>query len=178
MIRYLAHIKSYEIVFNNQTININFIFFDFSDVSFANDLRTRHTLQKYYFKLFNKMINWKTSKQKTIIISFTEAKLLIIFMTVNIKMWWDKFFEIVIFQISFTYIKCDNRQIIRVFIVLETSFSIKLRHVNIHRHWLHQKIQNERIIIQWTSSNTNIEQYNSSRWIVQNIIFTASQRIH
>ena len=85
MLKYLTHIKSYEIVFNNQAININFIFFDFFDVWFVDDLRTRHNSQKYYFKLFNEMINWKASKQKTVIISFIEAKLLIIFMTVNIK---------------------------------------------------------------------------------------------
>ena len=154
MFKYLAYIKSYEIVFNNQAININFIFFDSSDTSFADDLRTRHNSQKYCFKLFNEMIDWKVNKQKTIIINFTEAELLIIFMTANTKMWWNKFFEIIVFQISSTYIECDNRQIIRAFTALGVSFSIKLRHVDIHQHWLHQEMQNERIIIQWTSSNT------------------------
>ena len=154
MLKYLIYIKSYEIVFNNQAININFIFFDSSDASFANDLRTRHNSQEYCFKLLNKMIDWKASKEKTIIISSIEAKLLIIFMTANIKMWWDRFFEVIAFQISFTRIECDNRQIIRAFTALGASFSIKLRHVNIHRHWLRQEVQNERIIIQWTPSNT------------------------
>ena len=136
VLKYLTYIKSYEIVFNNQVININFIFFDSSDASFADDLRTCHNLQKYYFKLFDEMIDWKASKQKTITISFIETKLLIIFMTVNIKMWWNGFFEVIVFQISPTHIEYDNRQIIRSFIALEASFSIKPRHVNIHRHWL------------------------------------------
>ena len=154
MLKYLTYIRSYEIVFNNQTININFIFFDSSDASFADDLRTRHSSQKYCFKFFNEMIDWKASKQKTIIISFIEAKLLAIFMTANTKMWWDRFFEVIAFQISPTHIKYDNRQIIRAFTVLGASFSTKLRHVNIHRHWLRQEVQNERITIQWTPSNT------------------------
>ena len=100
------------------------------------------------------MIDWKANKQKTITISFIETKLLIIFMTINIKMWWDRFFKVIIFQISLIYIKCNNCQIIRAFIVFETSFNIKLHYMNIYRHWLRQKIQNEKIIIQRTSSNT------------------------
>ena len=57
MLKYLVYIESYKIVFNNQTININFIFFDSSDVPFVDDLPTRHSLQKYCFKLFDEMIN-------------------------------------------------------------------------------------------------------------------------
>ena len=53
VLKYLAHIRSHEIVFNNQTININFIFFDSSNVSFADDLRTRHSLQKSCFNIVN-----------------------------------------------------------------------------------------------------------------------------
>ena len=32
------------------------------------------------------------------------------------------------------YIKCDNRQTIRVFTISIVKFTIKLRYVNIHRH--------------------------------------------
>ena len=41
MLRYLAHIKNYVIVFNDQTNNLDIIFIDFSNVFFANDLNTR-----------------------------------------------------------------------------------------------------------------------------------------
>ena len=109
MLKYLVHIRSYEIVFNVQVININCIFFESSDASFADDIKTSYNFQKYCFKLFDEMIDWKVSKQKTIIISFTEAELLTIFKTTNIKIWWDRFFEIIAFQISSIHIKCDNR---------------------------------------------------------------------
>ena len=149
MLKYLIHIKSYEIIFNAQAINSNCIFFESSNASFADDLKTRYNSQKYCFKLFDDMIDWKASKQKTVTINLTEAKLLAIFMTANIKMWWNRFLEIIVFQTSFTYIKCDNRQTIRVFTTSETFFNIKLRHVDIHRHWLRQKIQNETVNIKW-----------------------------
>ena len=124
------------------------------------DIAGLTSFPEFMMKLFDEMIDWKASKQKTIIISSIEVKLLTILMTANTKMWWDRFFEVIAFQIPLTHIECDNRQIIRAFIVLGASFSIKLRHVNIHRHWLRQEVQNERIIIQWTPSNTIL-----SRWI-------------
>ena len=150
--RYLTHIRNYEIVFNVQAININCIFFESSDASFADDIKTRYNFQKYCFKLSDEMINWKANKQKTITTNFTEAELLVISQTTNIKMWWDRFFEAIAFQISSTHIECDNRQTIRAFTAFEASFSIKLRHVNIYRHWLRQKVQNGVISIKWTSN--------------------------
>ena len=68
-------------------------------------------------------------------------------MTVNIKMWWNRFLKAIVFQTLFTYIECDNRQTIRTFTAFETFFNIKLRHVDIYRHWLRQKIQNETVNI-------------------------------
>ena len=86
MLKYLAHIRSYEIAFNVQAININCIFFELSNASFADDIKIRYNSQKYCFKLFDEMIDLKASKQKTIIISFTKAELLTISQTINIKM--------------------------------------------------------------------------------------------
>ena len=57
MLKYLAHIKNYEIVFNAQAINNNYIFFESSNASFADDLKTRYNSQKYCFKLFDEMID-------------------------------------------------------------------------------------------------------------------------
>ena len=62
MFKYLIHIKDYEIIFNAQTINSNCIFFKSLNASFANDLKTRYNSQKYCFKLFDEMIDWKTNK--------------------------------------------------------------------------------------------------------------------
>ena len=98
------------------------------------------------------MIDWKASKQKIVTISSIEAELLAIFITANIKMWWDRFLEAIAFQTSFTYIECDNRQTIRVFTAPGAFFSIKLRHVDIHRHWLRQEVQNGIVSIKWTLS--------------------------
>ena len=84
-LKYLINTKNYVIVFDKQSVNSNIIFINSFDVSFANNEKTYQNLYKYCFCLFNDMIDWKTSKQRTIITSFIEAKLLIMFITINFK---------------------------------------------------------------------------------------------
>ena len=152
-LKYLTHIKNYVIVYNDQTNNENIIFIDFFDVSFVDDINIRQSSNEYCFKLFDDLIDWKIFKQKTIIINFIEIEFMIMSMTINTKMWWNRFFETINMKMKeFTHIECDNRQTIRVFITSNVKLIIKLRHVDIHRHWLRQKIQKSIITICWIST--------------------------
>ena len=150
-LEYLTHIKYYVIVYKEQANHAIIIFLNSSDASFANDLNTRQSSNEYCFMLYDDLIDWKITKQKIVIINFIEIELLIMSMIVNIKMWWDRFFDSIKMNMKkSTHIECDNRQIIRAFTMSTTKLIIKLRHVNIHRHWLRQKIQKDTINIQWT----------------------------
>ena len=86
-LKYLAHTKNYVIIYNEQATNSNIIFLNFFNVFFVNNVNTRQSFNNYYFKLFNDLIDWKTLKQKTIITNFTKTKFLVMFMTINTKMW-------------------------------------------------------------------------------------------
>ena len=57
VLRYLTHTKNYVIIFNDQINNLNTIFLNFSDVSFADDLNIRQSFNDYYFKFFDDMID-------------------------------------------------------------------------------------------------------------------------
>jgi hypothetical protein len=48
-------------------------------------------------------------------------------------------------------IRCDNRQIIKILNHELLKLDIKLRHVDVHRHWLRQEIQASRISVSWVS---------------------------
>jgi len=50
-------------------------------------------------------------------------------------------------------INCDNLQTIRVLADDHPLLSTKLRHVDIHQHWLRQEVQEDRISVQWISTN-------------------------
>ena len=147
---FYTHIKYYIIVYKNQTKYTIIIFLISSNASFANDLNIRQNSNEYCFMFFDDFIDWKIIKQKTITINFIEIELLIMSMTINIKMWWNRFFESIQMNMKkLIYIQCDNRQIIRTFIMSTIKLIIKLRHVDIHRHWLRQKMQKNTINIQW-----------------------------
>lgn len=152
---YLAHTKNLLIKFDARTINSWRVFFASGDASFGNDLDTRQSTQGYAFMLFNGAINWKASKQKTVTTSSTEAELLAISTTGKEIIWWTRFFESINFDPGHeTYIQCDNMQTIRAFTSNTPKFTTKLRHVDIHQHWLRQEVQRKHIAIEWVSSTS------------------------
>ena len=147
---YLGLIKRFAIRFNFDFSSnlLNFIFIDNSDVSFANNFLTKYNSQGYVFKLFENMIDWKTFKQRIVITSSIEAELLAVTAANKKLIWWHRLFETINFQTNHIFtIQCDNLQTIRVLFFFK--FITKLRHVNIHRHWLRQKIKSGRINLTW-----------------------------
>lgn len=152
---YLAHTRDFSIEYNSQTINQQQIFLASSDASFANNPDTRQSSQGYAFMLYGGAIDWKASKQKTVTTSSTEAELLAISTASKEYIWWSRFFDSINFSPGHeTHIQCDNMQTIRAFTSDTPKFTTKLRHVDIHRHWLRQEVQNKRISIQWTPTTT------------------------
>ena len=148
---YLAHTKDLSIEFDAQVANSRTVFLASSDASFANDPDTRLSSQGYAFLLFNGAIDWKSSKQKTVTTSSTEAELLAISTAAKETIWWTRFFDSINFDPGHeTYIQCDNMQTIRAFSSDTPKFTTKLRHVDIHRHWLRQEVQQNRVKIEWT----------------------------
>jgi hypothetical protein len=137
-LKYLGHTKKLAIEFNTKS-DAHIIFLASSDASFVDDIETRFSSQGYAFKLFNELIDWKAFKQRTVITSFTEIELLIISAVEKELIWWQRLFEVIHFQTNQKpNIQCDNQQTIRVLII--SKLITKLRHVDIHKHWLRQEI--------------------------------------
>ncbi len=53
-----------------------------------------------------------------------------------------------------TYIECDNKQTIRAFTKPGSQLTTKLRHVDIHRHWLRQEVLNGTVTIKYTPTTS------------------------
>lgn len=147
VLKYLGSTKALAISYRGDHTDPE-IFLASSDASFADNPLTRRSSQGYAFKLFSGMIDWKASKQKTVTTSSTEAELLAISEAGKELIWWMRLFQ----SINFTFvgtpqIQCDNQQTIRA--LTASNFSTKLRHVDIHRHWLRQETFSGRINIEW-----------------------------
>lgn len=124
-----------------------------SDAAFA-DNPDRKSSYGYLFKLYGGPIAWKATKQQTVTTSSTEAELLALSTTAKEAIWWQRFFKSLGFDTKESLqIDCDNQQTIRLMVESNPLLPTKLRHVDIHQHWLRQEVQAKRITIQWVSTN-------------------------
>jgi hypothetical protein len=64
--------------------------------------------------------------------------------------WWRRFFAAVKFDTQqATEIHCDNLQTIRTLTKETVKLEMRLRHVDIHQHWLRQEVEDGTITIKW-----------------------------
>jgi hypothetical protein len=130
------------------------IFLAASDAAFADDKETRRSTGGYLFKLFGGPTDWKSAKQKTVTTSSTEAELLALTYASKETIWWRRFFQNICFNPGHDLaILCDNHQTIRLVTKDAPKLVTKLRHVDIHQHWLRQEVQEGRIQVNWIPTN-------------------------
>jgi hypothetical protein len=150
MTAYLNDTKNFVIEFSKKSSEI---FLCASDATFADDELIRKSSNDYLFKLYDDSIDWRAIKQVTMTTFNTETKLLILSRIAKKAIWWRRFFESIQYDsMKKLHIRCDNRQILRVLKKEMLKLDIKLKHVDIHKHWLRQEIQTNRISVNWCST--------------------------
>ncbi len=113
----------------------------FSDAAFADDVETRRSSNGYVFKLYSGAVDWQSSRQRSVTTSTTEAELHALSMTARMALWWKRLFEDLHFDTKqLLTIGCDNVQTIRLLTAETPRLVTKLRHVDIHHHWVREKI--------------------------------------
>ena len=148
-ISYLYGTKNRAMLFTASTED-SLVFHCSSDAAFADDPTTRKSSEGYLFHLFGGPIDWRASKQKTVTTSSTEAELLALSRTAKEAFAWERFFDAISFDPGHDLsIACDNQQTIGLMVKGRTKLVTKLRHVDIHQHWLRQEVQNGRRSIHW-----------------------------
>ena len=124
-----------------------------SDAAFADDAKTRRSSEGYLFKLFGGPVDWRATKQRTVTTSTTEAELLALSSAAKEAIWWKHFFQSLNLELDHELVlQCDNKQTVGVLQKDSNLIRTKLRHIDIHNHWLRQEIRDARISIQWIST--------------------------
>ena len=122
-----------------------------SDASFADNSTDRKSSQGYVMKLFGGPITWKANKQDTVTTSSTEAELLALSQTAKEAIFLSRLFHSMQLELDEKLvIQCDNRQTIRLITEESAKLQTKLRHVDIHNHWLRQEHAAGRVQVIWT----------------------------
>jgi hypothetical protein len=147
VILYLAATADYALEYGGSLMASLFLIA--SDAAFA-DHSDRKSSEGYLVKLFGAAVDWRAGKQRTVTTSTTEAELLALSEAAKNVFWWKRLFLDIGFdpehEIS---ILCDNKQTVGLLRNQEPVIRTKLRHVDIHQHWLRQEVQNGQISVDW-----------------------------
>ncbi|KAJ3578304.1 hypothetical protein NPX13_g2263 [Xylaria arbuscula] len=125
-----------------------------SDASFADNTIDRRSSQAFAMTLFGGLIGWRANKQDTVTTSTTEAKLLALAQAVKETMYISRLITELGVQLDQEKIKveCNNTQTIKLVTAEIALLKTKLRHVDIHNHWLQQEVERGTITVEYTPS--------------------------
>ena len=128
-----------------------------SDASFGDNTIDRKSSQGYIMKLFGGPVAWRANKQDTVTTSSTEAELLAISQTAKESIYLARLMKALKSTIPETLtIECDNAQTICLLVDESIKLQTKLRHVDIHSHWLRQEVQRGSIAVRWVPTKQMI----------------------
>lgn len=158
VIAYLGKTRCLAILYTGETstndLGLQVIPFQaYSDAAFADNV-DRKSSDGYLFMLYGGPIDWKAAKQATVTTSSTEAELLALSAAMKDVKWWQRLYKAIRFNLEGTmHIYSDNQQTIRLLTSPNPQLTTKLRHVDIHQHWLRQEVQNGDVYIDWVPTN-------------------------
>jgi hypothetical protein len=105
--------------------------------------------------LFGGPIAWKANKQNTVTTSSTEAELLALSQTAKEAIFISRLLKALMLELDEPLvIECDNSQTLRLVTEESMTLTTKLRHVDIHNHWLRQEHAERRVVFQWTATKS------------------------
>lgn len=121
-----------------------------SDSSFADNSVDRESSRGYIMTLFGGPIAWRANKQDTVTTSSTEAELLALSQTAKEAIFISRLFKAMTLRLHEPLvIDCDNTQTLRIIREDKAKLTTKLRHVDIHQHWLRQEYSMKRVLFEW-----------------------------
>lgn len=127
------------------------VFIVASDASFADNTIDRKSSQAYAMQLFGGIIGWRANKQATVTTSTTEAELLALSQAAKEAIFVSRLIKELEIKLDDERIRiqCDNQQTIQLVNKDITKLQTKLRHVDVHNHWLRQEAQLNRISVEY-----------------------------
>jgi hypothetical protein len=150
-IAYAHTTRFYALEFNSADIQT--IFQVASDTSFADDSVRRWSTEGGVFKLFGGCIDWFCNLQRTVTTSSTEAELLALSHICAWLYWWRRVFDQLELDLdSEATVHCDNLQTVRLMMKETPKLVTKLKHIDIHQHWLRQETAKGAVKIEWIST--------------------------
>lgn len=120
-----------------------------SDASFADNL-DKTSSAGYLCQIYGGPVDWKASKLRTVTTSTTEAELLALSEAARAMQYTIRLLRHLGFRPNHEItLRCDNRQTVDLITSTNTKLHTKLKHIDIHNHWLRQEVADGRLTIRW-----------------------------
>ena len=121
-----------------------------SDASFADNSVDRKSSQGLIISLYGGIVYWRATKQDTVTTSTTEAELLALSHAAKEGLFMQRLIrELKLATVASPLrLQCDNQQTVGLVMKDDTKLATKLRHVDIHNHWLRQEAKNGMILVE------------------------------
>ncbi|KAJ6780944.1 hypothetical protein PWT90_01693 [Aphanocladium album] len=114
------------------------------------DNHDRKSSQGFILKMFGGPVIYRAGKQDTVTTSSTEAELLALSQAAKEVIAYRRLCSGIGFNFEGSMdLYCDNRQTIRLVLEELVKLVTKLRHVDIHNHWLRQEARKGSFDLQW-----------------------------
>lgn len=147
VLQYLVNTSKFGITYGNSLDNLtgqnSDVLLMASDASFG-DNEGRKSSQGFIAYLYGGPIVWHSSKQRSVTTSTTEAELVSLSAAARELMALERFLGHLERKTTIQKkLVCDNKQTVKILTQKAPLLSTKLRHVDIHQHWLRQILQND-----------------------------------
>ncbi len=129
-----------------------------SDALFADNSADQKSSQGYAMKLFRGLVGWRANKQATVTTSTTEAELLALSQAAREGIYIRRLLRELQVKLDSekVVIQCDNQQTLRLVTAEIGRLNTKLKHIDIHNHWLRQEYQENHIGVRYVASKKMI----------------------
>jgi hypothetical protein len=149
LIRYLLATQWLGLLFDGNDSDL----IAYADASFADDQIDRRSSQGYVFLFFGAPVLWKANKQAGVTTSSTEAEIRAASEAASYLIALGRLFDEISLDLNRGLeLLGDNLQTIRALSAQTHTISTRIRHVDIHQHWLRQEVLAGTLSLGWVNS--------------------------
>ena len=145
VLQYLVNTSKYGITYNCETISPiesnSEVLLVASDASFG-DNEGRRSSQGFVAFVYGGPVVWHASKQRSVTTSTTEAELVALSAAARELLALDRFLKQIVLNSTIPKkLMCDNQQTVKILTQGAPLLTTKLRHIDIHQHWLRERLR-------------------------------------
>ncbi|KAL0378348.1 UNVERIFIED_CONTAM: Retrovirus-related Pol polyprotein from transposon RE1 [Sesamum radiatum] len=118
----------------------------FTDANWAGDTSDRHSTSGYCFNIGLAVVSWCSKKQSIVALSSTKAEYMATTIATQECIWLKRLIGDIYGRVNYAVpIECDNKSAIRL--VANLVFHGRTKHVEIHHHFVREKVLNQEVAL-------------------------------